>query len=347
MDDLIAENRVLRQMAEVPENFGINFEEIKIANRLKMEDYKSKLRYYENEVEELERERTKLRWRLRQMSAMCEAGVTGERYQDLTQEQWTLLDMYVLNIKDGTAQMPGDNIELRRENEQLKAQLKIIKEQGYHLVESQVEKIIKKMGGSQNRDVLEEIRAENGELRKLLMDLTRPGAKGFDKTGTMGFTRTGAIGPGTGTLGEGGRNLHLLELPPQPIVQSDGHIQEGISYRYQGHLIVRPFDPDKYIDGKLSRKDFASVQLQLVECLNLLGRKNDDQGFQTKEMEGMNRKLREVIMVEDQLYRDFATRYATWVDEIKQVKDREADTAEKLRAEQIKTKDMDRIVQYI
>ena len=148
-------------------------------------------------------------------------------------------------------------------------------------------------------------------------------------------------------LGEGGRNLHLLELPPQPIVQSDGHIQEGISYRYQGHLIVRPFDPDKYIDGKLSRKDFASVQLQLVECLNLLGRKNDDQGFQTKEMEGMNRKLREVIMVEDQLYRDFATRYATWVDEIKQVKDREADTAEKLRAEQIKTKDMDRIVQYI
>ena len=56
--------------------------------------------------------------RLRQMSAMCEAGVTGERYQDLTQEQWTLLDMYVLNIKDGTAQMPGDNIELRRENEQ-------------------------------------------------------------------------------------------------------------------------------------------------------------------------------------------------------------------------------------
>ena len=61
MDDLIAENRVLRQMAEVPENFGINFEEIKIANRLKMEDYKSKLRYYENEVEELERERTKLR----------------------------------------------------------------------------------------------------------------------------------------------------------------------------------------------------------------------------------------------------------------------------------------------
>ena len=61
----MAENRVLRQLAGVPENYGFDLEEVKLAEKSKIEDFKSQVRYLEKEVEELEAERTQLRQRLR------------------------------------------------------------------------------------------------------------------------------------------------------------------------------------------------------------------------------------------------------------------------------------------
>ena len=57
MDNILAENRVLRRLAEVPENYGFNLEEIKIAERHQIEEYKAKVRYLEKDLEELEGER--------------------------------------------------------------------------------------------------------------------------------------------------------------------------------------------------------------------------------------------------------------------------------------------------
>ena len=54
----MAENRVLRKLAGVPENYGFDLEEVKLAEHQKIEDFKSQVRYLEREVEELEGERT-------------------------------------------------------------------------------------------------------------------------------------------------------------------------------------------------------------------------------------------------------------------------------------------------
>ena len=64
MELVLGENRILRQMADVPENFGIDIEKIKMGDRIKIEDYKVKIRTLENEVDNLESERAKLKHRL-------------------------------------------------------------------------------------------------------------------------------------------------------------------------------------------------------------------------------------------------------------------------------------------
>lgn len=70
MENVLAENRILRQLAGVPENYGFDLEEVKMAEKQKIEDYKSQVRYLEREVEELEAERTSLRGRLRMMATL-------------------------------------------------------------------------------------------------------------------------------------------------------------------------------------------------------------------------------------------------------------------------------------
>ena len=61
MEDILRENRILRQMADVPENFGIDINKVKLGDRIKIEDYKTKIRYLIHQVDELETERAQLK----------------------------------------------------------------------------------------------------------------------------------------------------------------------------------------------------------------------------------------------------------------------------------------------
>ena len=65
MDEVVAENRVLREMAGVPENYGFNLEEIKLVEGQKIEEYRARLRHVESELEDREKEIAKLRHQLR------------------------------------------------------------------------------------------------------------------------------------------------------------------------------------------------------------------------------------------------------------------------------------------
>ena len=42
MENIIRENRILRQMADVPENFGIDINKVKLGEKITIEDYKKK-----------------------------------------------------------------------------------------------------------------------------------------------------------------------------------------------------------------------------------------------------------------------------------------------------------------
>lgn len=47
MQDIVAENRVLREMAQVPENYGFNINDIKLAESQKLEEYKARVKRLE------------------------------------------------------------------------------------------------------------------------------------------------------------------------------------------------------------------------------------------------------------------------------------------------------------
>ena len=64
MEEVLKENRVLRQIADVPENFGIDISKINLGDRIKIEDYKAKIRILQHELDKSESERARLKYRI-------------------------------------------------------------------------------------------------------------------------------------------------------------------------------------------------------------------------------------------------------------------------------------------
>jgi regulator of replication initiation timing len=83
VEDLMAENRTLRKMANVPKNYGINLEQVKLHDREKIDDYKKLIRVLQDDNYRLEEERAKLKHMLKQQSMMYKQE-PSQRYKGLT-----------------------------------------------------------------------------------------------------------------------------------------------------------------------------------------------------------------------------------------------------------------------
>lgn len=65
IEDFTAENTTLRQMAGVPDNYGIDKEKIKLLNKEKIEDFRKLIKVLQEDNYKLEEERAKLKHALK------------------------------------------------------------------------------------------------------------------------------------------------------------------------------------------------------------------------------------------------------------------------------------------
>lgn len=70
IEDFLAENKALRDMASVPANYGIDREKVKLMDREKIDDFKKLIRVLQEDNYSLEEERAKLKHMLKQQSMM-------------------------------------------------------------------------------------------------------------------------------------------------------------------------------------------------------------------------------------------------------------------------------------
>mmetsp|Transcript_25522 Transcript_25522/g.44493 ORF Transcript_25522/g.44493 Transcript_25522/m.44493 type:complete len:2210 (+) Transcript_25522:2881-9510(+) len=281
MDELISENRVLREMAGVPDNYGFKLDEVKLAEKQKIEEYRARIRRLEQEVEELEKERVDLRYRLRNASTLY--GEKGLRFHNLTSEQMELVDQFAQNLREGKIDLPltDRTRELMKEVEKLKAQLELLQSHGFQWQNEG------KASGS-NEDLLNEIRRENKELRDLLLKLY---------SGEKPQTADAAG--------------HVLQMPPMPMQAKDGSYPEGYSYRFGTKI------PIANIWTGDAKRDLAALQLQVIELLELVSRRDDDEKLQNFELDDFRAKLREVLLVQEELFKAYGEQTEKWKAENK------------------------------
>jgi hypothetical protein len=70
VENFMVENRMLRKMAGVPDNYGIDLEKIKLHDREKINDYKKLIKVLQDDNYKLEEERATLKHKIKMQSMM-------------------------------------------------------------------------------------------------------------------------------------------------------------------------------------------------------------------------------------------------------------------------------------
>jgi hypothetical protein len=121
LEDVAAENRHLRKLAGVPDNFGIDLAQLKLQGEKKIENYTRLIKVLQDDNYKLEEERARLKHQLKQQSLLYTNNTPWDRYKTLTPEQLFKVDQYVLKLQAGEAEDPADFYKLKKENTVLKA----------------------------------------------------------------------------------------------------------------------------------------------------------------------------------------------------------------------------------
>ena len=96
MEDIIRENRILRQMADVPENFGIDLNKVRLGEKVKIEDYKTKIRLLNQQIDELETERAQIKHNIYFLASSLQ--LDEPPFSLLSKEQKVDLAMYAKKL---------------------------------------------------------------------------------------------------------------------------------------------------------------------------------------------------------------------------------------------------------
>ena len=134
IEDFTAENRTLRQMAQVPDNYGIKLEEIKLHNKEKIEDFRKLIKILQDDKNKLEEERAKLKHALKLQQTLSEPRDPSQYFKHLTDEQRLQVNNYALRLVQGNAIEPSDYYQLKKENEDLKHKISALESSGFQTI---------------------------------------------------------------------------------------------------------------------------------------------------------------------------------------------------------------------
>jgi hypothetical protein len=127
MELVLGENRILRQMADVPDNFGIDISKIKMGDRVKIEDYKAKIRILQRDINDLESERAQLKNKLLFLSNYSQSN--EEPFNLLTKEQKIEVAKYAQDLYEGKKNIQPEKYELMKQINYLNTKIAILEEE--------------------------------------------------------------------------------------------------------------------------------------------------------------------------------------------------------------------------
>lgn len=173
----------------------------------------------------------------------------SQRYKNLTPEQIFKVDQFVLKLIAGETEEPADFYKLKKENQNLKAQLEALNTKGFDFAKASIEAFLKELGLGDSGKLLEKLNSGNEELKKMIRELL---AKGFTIAGD------GTVKATTGSVNTYG-DLGQFR-PPLPSVGHEGDINNGYSYKFKTHLDVVDKDGRSGLDDQ-TKYDVAFMQL--------------------------------------------------------------------------------------
>lgn len=176
LEDLATENRTLRKMTGVPDNYGIDLSQLKMDSEKKIENYTKLIKVLQDDNYKLEEERAKLKHMIKQQSMLYTNNTPWQRFPDLTPDQLQKVDNFVLRMKNGDDAEPADFLRLKQDNQVLKGQLEALNDKGFEFAKATIDAFMKEVGLSggeagESGKLFDRLQSGNEELKKLIREL--------------------------------------------------------------------------------------------------------------------------------------------------------------------------------
>ena len=329
MEEVIAENRVLRQMADLPENFGIDMSKIRIGDRIKIEDYKAKIRILQHDIDDLETERAQLKHRIQFLANSLE--VKEPPFHLLTPEQKVEVAKYAQNLYEGKENTQPERYDLlsrlREKDNQIRVldeELSKLKSEGRGIntntgmlrvpnVNNQLE-LMKKMLNDYKNDIINTINTKNGESNFIPDPRIHPPVPNFF-TSNYNFNNNNDI-------------YSVNQLPPVPLYNNSNinNTNEASSYRFNIRFRIQPNIIHEIFgvaengnDPEALRKESCALQSQIIELLEIESRRNINDESLRKNLENVFNKLEKIALIQNEIFKRYMEKKINTEEEIKQL----------------------------
>lgn len=293
---IAAENCQLKEVYNVPPNFGLNLRDFDLATAIFKENFKSKILQLEREIEGLEAERATLKNNLRQMSMMVNINSkTNPLFHGLPDEKILMIEQYALNIRDDKVELPLNDRskELQKQIQYLEAHIAFLKERE----KTSMEEVLDLLRNIQAQGVNPVIYASNPIASKLL-DSNSPFKDSFDRKMIKSlrynheFVKRSARGKMDQGRGESQGNLSHVALTVKSVNKRDIIRSESI---YAKGLEEKENDYNDVLKDVIELDDIDTVKHVLMKTYAELEKvcKEKDY-FETKYKEVLGNNEKEV-----------------------------------------------------
>ena len=327
LEDVLAENRILRKMNNVPDNWGFEAQKriIKLQDRESVFEYKRLVKILQEDNYNLEKERAHLKHRLKQL-AIYGGMSKDEKYRDLTPEQVIRLNEFLIRLRQGEVEDEKSMYELMEENKALKKELEILQTKGYNVIKQQLEIFFRDNRNifvptdvtnpmpntmpadmtDEQRKFMESLKKQQDQMKGIIDNINSMQAYVPNNVLTIGQDEAGRFGP--------------------PRVTGIG---TGYSTKFGTDLSIP-------MGGSANPKDLPALQLQLIEMFALNERKDSQIKMLEGELERAYTRVRRYLLMQDQLYLNYAEELQGFKDKTLKHEENLMKAKDELREEQIK-----------
>jgi Ca2+-binding EF-hand superfamily protein/chromosome segregation ATPase len=291
IENLLAENALLRQLSKVPDNFGDQLEIYKKKQKDNALFYKHNNDVLMKEIENLEKEKTQLHYELRKWKTTNPGAF--EFMDGLTEDQKQAVLNWVINLKQGKQDIP-----LTEKSESLRAEILRLQDR-IAVYEEVLEKGRDGQHGSQLdanqlQTILDAIKKQGTQMENIFAS----GRFGETIQGQPQETNTGAMNMN--------QTITNINKPPKPLAGIFGdwtEVNEGYSYKFNSKLQVKSYDEElANMDMDKAKYYIAALQLHNMESMELLHQREQEFNLISQELMEVRNHLREALLVQDEIF---------------------------------------------
>ena len=341
MEEVLNENRILRQMADVPENFGIDIEKIKMGDRIKIEDYKSKIRVLQKNIDELETERAQLKRRLIFLNNSLQNNEPP--FSLLSKEQKVEVAKYAEDLFEGREFIKPERYQLIKENEELKNKIASLEN----------ELSVFKLGG---RGFINK-KGDNDNLEEMIKTVVKETTNDMIKSNQLKLDNNDndniKLKAGNKKIIDSIKNeidenknkeesiISLIKYPPpQPINKiGTNEFDKGTSFIFNSTYKI-PNDKlyeifgvainDEDVDAL--KKESACLQIQIIELLEIENRRNNNDRILNNNLKGIYNKLENLVLIQNEIFNRYMIEKKKKIEDYDNLKKRVEDLQEEINS---------------